>query len=131
RDGFVSWELRKPVAIRKPKDIVESGFRSAVRDQVEQAEALNCRGWGVDPGIILSRAVVDGVANAEAELAHSGPAGPAMKPDVAHVGGVVTGRDVSMRRRKDGETAGVQSGGNRPVAHVGGPAIGAGGPVGP
>ena len=121
---LVSGKRGKPVTVREAKDILQRRLRRPVRDHIEHAEPLDGRGRGVDPRIILPCPVVDGMPNAETELAAPGPSGPPVKPNVPHVRGVVARRNVGVRRRKYRETAGVQLSGNRPVPDIRRPAIG-------
>ncbi len=127
RQRLVSRQRRKTVAVREAKDVFERRFRRPVGHHVEQTHALDRAGRGVDPGIVGSRAVVDGMPNAEPQLTASASSGPAVKPDVPHVGRVVARRDVGMRRGKHGQAACVQFGGDSPVTDVRRPPVGAGG----
>src|SRR5580704_6038427 len=97
---FVSWERWKPVAIGEAQDILQCRIRLLNGNQVKQTHPLDGGRRGVDPRVLKPRAVVNGMSNTEPECPSSGPASPARKPDVSHVGGVVARSDVGMRWRK-------------------------------
>src|SRR5207302_6445914 len=100
------------------------------RHDVEQTHPLDRAGRGVDPGVILTGAVVNRVPHAQPKLPASASAGPAVMPDVAHVGRVVARRDVSMRRREYSQATRIQLGGDGPVSDIRRPPVRAGGHLG-
>src|ERR1700693_2073735 len=74
----------KPAVIGEAQGVLQGCFRLPIGNHIKQTHPPVGSRRGVDPGVIESRAIVEGVSNTEPQLPTPGSAGPSMKTEGSH-----------------------------------------------
>src|SRR5215831_16696326 len=110
----------------EPQGIFERCLRISIRHEIEDAKSLDRPRRSVNPGIVRPGAIVSGMPYTDCQNtrgSRAGTAGPAVEPNVTHIGGVVPRRDIGVWRRKYRQAAAIEFSGDGAVANVGGPPV--------